>query len=244
MADAYVPYAPLSVLKVVAPDVWIADGPEIGMDWLGFSMPFPTRMTVVRLKDGALFVHSPIAPDPALMEAVAALGEVRFLIAPNTLHYWSVPDWRARFPGATVFAAPGLKPKRPLAVDVVLGDAPPPEWQGEIDQVLIEGRLLSECDFFHRASRTAILTDLIENFEPPRVKSWLLRLLMRIGQVTDPHGSTPTDMRPTFRDKARLRAAVRTMLAWPAERVILAHGRWYDQDGARELARAFSWALR
>jgi len=207
-------------------------------------MPFPTRMTVVRLGSGALFVHSPVAPDRALMDAVAALGPVAHLIAPNTLHYWFVPDWKARFPEARVFAVPGLKAKRPLAVDAVLGDAPPPQWQGEIDQVLVEGRLLTECDFFHRASRTAILADLIENFEPARVKSWFLRLLMRIGQVTDPHGSTPTDMRATFRDKARLRAAVTRMLEWPAERVILAHGRCYSRDGARELARAFAWALR
>jgi hypothetical protein len=245
MADAYVPYAPLNVLKAVAPDVWIVDGPEIGMNWLGFTMPLSTRMTVIRLADGTLFVHSPIAPDAALMDAVAALGEVRHLIAPNSLHYWYVPDWKARFADARVFAVPGLKAKRPLAVDAVLGNEAPPQWRGEIEQVLIAGSLLTECDFFHRPSRTAIVTDLIENFEPWRVKSWLLRLLMRIGHVCDPDGSAPRDMRPTFRGhRAALRAAVARMLAWPAERVILAHGRWYERDGARELARAFAWALR
>jgi hypothetical protein len=244
MADAYVPYAPLNVLKPVAQDVWIADGPEIGMNYLGFTMPFPTRMTVVRLADGGLFVHSPIQPDAALMDAVAMLGQVTCLVAPNTLHYWSVPDWKARFAAARVFAVPGLKAKRPLAVDAVLGDEAPPDWRGEIDQVLIKGGLFTECDFFHRPSRTVILADLIENFEAPRVKSWFLRFLMRIGDVTDPNGSAPRDMRATFRGhRAPLCAAVRRMLDWPAERVILAHGRWYDRDGAREMARAFSWAL-
>ncbi|MCP5411524.1 MAG: DUF4336 domain-containing protein [Alphaproteobacteria bacterium] len=247
MAEAYIPYSPLNVLKPVAPDIWIADGPEIAMDYLGLKLPFSTRMTVVRLANGDLFVHSPIAPDAGLMDQVAALGPVAHLIAPNSLHYWYVPDWKARFAGAVVHAVPGLaqKAKRPLAVDAVLGDVPPPGWQGEMDQVLIPGGLLTECDFFHHASRTVILTDLIENFEAARVKSPLLRWIMRVSHVTDPDGSAPYDMRMSFwRHRRQLRAGVARMLSWPAERVILAHGRWYDRDGAQQLARAFDWAMR
>jgi hypothetical protein len=33
------------------------------------------------------------------------------------------------------------------------------------------------------------------------------------------------------------------MLAWQPERVMIAHGRWYDKDGAAELRRAFRWVL-
>lgn len=243
---SYAPYQPLNVLKPVAPDLWIADGPEIGMAYLGFTLPFPTRMTVIRLGDGGLFVHSPIAAHAALMDQVAAQGEVRYLVAPNSLHYWSVPDWKARFPAARVWAVPGLaqKAKRPLAVDAVLEDKAPPDWDDAMEQVLVEGGLLSECVFFHRLSRTVILTDLIENFESARVKSPLLRLLMRLSHVTDPNGSAPYDMRASFwRHRDSLRAGVHQILAWPAQRVILAHGRWYPQDGARELARAFAWAV-
>ena len=47
--DAYVPYAPLQTIKDFAKDVWIVDGPEIEMRYLGLDIPFPTRMTVVRL---------------------------------------------------------------------------------------------------------------------------------------------------------------------------------------------------
>jgi len=242
--DAFVPYAPLNTLKPVADNVWIADGPEIGMVTLGLSVPFPTRMTVVRLEDGNLFVHSPIAPDAGLMEQVAALGPVAHLIAPNSLHYWYLPDWKARFPGARVHAVPGLarKAKRPLAVDAVLGAAPPPAWRGQIDQALVVSWIFTECDFFHHASGTAILTDLIENFEPARVKPPVLRAVMCWAHVTDPQGSAPFDMRVSFLGRRRaLRAAVRRMLAWQPERVILAHGRWYAKDGAAELARAFAW---
>ncbi|HVW75007.1 MAG TPA: DUF4336 domain-containing protein [Rhizomicrobium sp.] len=245
MADALVPYAPLHVLKEVAENLWLVDGPEIGFSIFGLKFPFPTRMTLVRLSDGSLFVHSPIAPDKAMMEAINRLGPVRHLIASNSLHYWWVADWKDHYPSAVVYAVPGLarRAKRRVPVDVELGNQPDTAWAGEMDQVLFSGDGFHEADFFHRASRTAILTDLIENFEPARVKRPLLRWLVRWGHAADPHGSAPYDMRLAFlRHREALRKGVRRMLAWDASRVILAHGRWYESDGAAELARAFAWA--
>jgi hypothetical protein len=54
----------------------------------------------------------------------------------------------------------------------------------------------------------------------------------------------PRDMRGTFRDRAALRGDVERMIGWAPERVIVAHGRWYETDGAAELERAFRWVLR
>jgi hypothetical protein len=42
-------YEPLNVLKLVAEDLWIVDGPIVRMSYFLGSMPFPTRMVVVRL---------------------------------------------------------------------------------------------------------------------------------------------------------------------------------------------------
>jgi hypothetical protein len=42
-----------------------------------------SRMTVVRLAGGGLFVHSPVALDPATRRAVDALGPVRAVVAPS-----------------------------------------------------------------------------------------------------------------------------------------------------------------
>jgi hypothetical protein len=54
----------------------------------------------------------------------------------------------------------------------------------------------------------------------------------------------PRDMRLSFaKNKRQLREAVDTMIAWKPERIIMAHGRWYDRDGAAELRRAFRWLL-
>jgi hypothetical protein len=244
--NAYAPYAPLETLKPFAEDVWIVDGPEIGMSYLGLTVPFPTRMTVVRLPSGDLWVHSPIAWNDRLAAALADLGRVRHLIAPNTLHYWYLPDWRDRFPEARTYGAPGLarRAKRPLVLDETLGDAAPEAWEGAFEQCLARGSALTEVDFLHRASRTLILTDLIENFEPQRVHSPVLRWLMRVAGAADPDGKAPIDMQLSFLGHRReVRQAAQRMLAWAPQRIILAHGRCYEANGAAELRRAFRWIL-
>jgi hypothetical protein len=103
---------------------------------------------------------------------------------------------------------------------------------------------MTEVVFFHIASRTLVLTDLIENFESGKVGP-LMRFLIWLGGVRNPDGSTPRDMRLSFRrQRPQVRAAVETMIGWDPERVILAHGRWYASDARAELQRAFRWILR
>ncbi|MGH8370694.1 MAG: DUF4336 domain-containing protein, partial [Gammaproteobacteria bacterium] len=121
------------------------------------------------------------------------------------------------------------------------GDGPFP-WQTAIGQCFVQGSVFSETIFFHVASRTLILTDLVENFELQRVNGFWLRLLLHITGPLDPNGTTPPDMRYTFRKhRAGLRAAMQQIRAWGPERVVLSHGRWYDTAGLREMERAFAW---
>lgn len=239
---AFERYAPLNVPKRFAKDVWIVDGPEILMDYGPTSIPFPTRMTVVRLASGELWVHSPIAADPALFEQVEALGPVRHLVAPNSLHYWYMADWLERYPNAVSHAVAGLeRAKRPFRIDRVLGTGEA-AWANEIACVVVPGTAVTEAAFFVRGAKVAVLTDLIENFEPARVRKRLLRWLIRLGRAD---GWTPLDLRATFRPRRReVAEAVTSILDWKAEKVVMAHGRPYEHDGATELRRALGWAVR
>ena len=244
--NAYLPYLPLQTLKAFADEIWIADGPEIGMRYLGLNLPFPTRMTVVRLPSGDLWVHSPIAPTTDLIAALSALGQVRHLVAPNTLHYWRLPEWRDLFPAARAYGPPDLarRARRPLVLDETLGHEPPAAWDGAFSQCVAPGSMLTEVVFLHNDSRTLIVTDLIENFEPRRVRNPLLRWVMRASGAADPDGKAPIDMQLSFLGHRRaLREAARRMLAWAPERIILAHGRCYETDATAEVRRAFRWIL-
>jgi hypothetical protein len=241
-------YPPINTLKCVSDNVWIVDGPVIrfGMPWPKF--PFPTRMTIIRLASGELFVHSPTPLTPSLGEEVTREGNVRFIIGPNRIHYWWVPEWKSVFRDATVYLAPRVREQAKGHVEfegspLVAANGYP--WDDEIATLPIPGSYMTEIEFFHRASRTLILTDLIENFEPEKVGSFFLRLLTWIGGVSPPHGGLPRDLRLNFtwRHKEELRRALETMVAWNPERIVFAHGRWHETNGAAELRRAFSWAL-
>lgn len=238
-------YEPLNTLKPVAPDIWIVDGPKIRF----YGLPFSTRATVIRLKNGDIWVHSPTRLDDGLIGELNALGPVRHLIAPNWIHYAYVADWQVQFPEAISWAAPGVKKRaesRGMTVrfDHDLQDTAPSAWAGEIDQQIVHGsKVHQEAVFFHRRSETLILTDLIENFEAENL-SWWMRILTRLGGILDPDGQMPRDMRLTFRAWANdLRRAVAQMIDWAPERVIVAHGRWYPSGGVAEIKRAFRFVL-
>ncbi len=237
-------YEPINRLKPVASDLWIVDGPEVSMRYFGLRLPFTTRMTVVRLPDGRLWVHSPTEPTETLRREIAALGPVGFLVAPNRLHTSWLAAWRRDWPDAStagVAAEPAWDGSR-LDVAVDLGAPPPFPWGEAIAQLLVPGGMFSEAVFFHLASRTLILTDLIENFELDRVTCRWLRLLLRITGPLDPRGTAPPDMRLSFRrHRPALRAALAQMRRWQPERIIIAHGRWYPANGMGELERAFRW---
>jgi len=236
-------YEPLDTLKPVAADVWLIDGPAIRF----YGMPFSTRATVVQLASGGLWVHSPTRMCETLAQALAGIGPVAHLVAPNWIHYAWIADWQARFPRALAWAAPGVAARaenRGVAVrfDRDLGQDPPEDWAGEIDQMIVRGsKVHREAVFFHRASKTLILTDLIESFEPDKLGFWF-GLATRLAGIRDP-GGMPRDMRATFRDRAALREDVERMIGWGPERVIFSHGRWYAGDGTAALTRAFRWLL-
>ena len=239
-------YPPLNRLKRLCEDLWIVDGPLIpyGLPLLKFS--FPTRMTIVRVA-GDLFIHSPTALTPELTAEVEAIGAPRWLIAPNRIHYWWIPDWKRAFPDADAFLAPRVDEQAKDHIDFAYrcleSDHGYP-WDARIKTLPVAGSYMTEVVFFDGPTRTLILTDLIENFEPAKLSSRFVRWLTRIGGVQDPHGSMPRDMRFSFsRHRSELKRAVETMIGWAPKRVILAHGRWYDRDGAEELRRAFDWLL-
>lgn len=70
------------------------DGPLVRMAYPGGSMPFPTRMVVVRLISGELFLWSPSELAEGLRSEVDGLGPVRHLVSPNKTHHAHITAWK------------------------------------------------------------------------------------------------------------------------------------------------------
>ena len=219
-------------------DLWVYEQP---LRFYGIEVG--TRMTVVRLADGGLWLHSPTRPTPELRAAVDAIGPVRWLVAPNRWHHLYVGDWQAAYPAAQIFAARGLAKKRKdLTLAGELDDTAPAGWAGQIDQLARQGApVMSETVFLHRKSRSLIVSDTAHNFgdEAPGGTRFAFTLLGGWRGFR----TTVAD-RMVTKDRAAARASLERMLAWDFDRIVVCHGQVLPSGGKEALARAYDWLLR
>ena len=242
-SPGYRPYEPQLQPAAWADDIWTVDGPEVSYRLWGLTLPCPTRMTIIRLSDGALWVHSPVACTPGLVAAVEAMGPVSAIIAPNLFHYTHLADWARAFPQARIFGLPGLAAKVPGIAFSALDQPPTARWAGSIDSHVVALGDFAEAVFLHRASRTLIVTDLVQNFEADRIRNPLVRTVMRLGGATGPNGRPSIEIRlAALAHRNALREGVEQMLAWEPSGIILSHGACYRTDAAAEIAKAFGAA--
>jgi Domain of unknown function (DUF4336) len=228
-----------STVREFGPGIFVGEGPVVSF----FGFPYPTRMVLIRLSDGGLFVWSPVALSAALKREVDALGPVRCLVSPNRLHHLFLTDWKLAYPQARLYASAGLRKKRKdLAFDADLGDAPAAEWAADIDQVAVRGSFLTEVEFFHRASRTAIFADLLQNFPRDWFAGWR-GVVARLDGIVAPHPGAPREWRASFFNRRAARAALDRILAWPIEQVLVAHGESVTANGAQFVRNGFAWLL-
>lgn len=225
------------MLHPIAPDVW-----EVTDDlFLPGRLHFPVRMLVVRLPDGALWLHSPLEIDEALAGALAELGPVRHIVAPNKLHHFFLAAASARYPDATVWAAPGLRDKVDgLPAGPTLTQNPAP-WAEHIALFPLEGvAWMNEVMFLHRASGTAVATDLFFHMTAPA--NWGSRLFFRLLGVLGRPKQSPL-VRMQTGDRAAAGASLRRLLDERPDRFIVAHGPPVVHDVDRRVRAACAWML-
>jgi hypothetical protein len=243
-SDERATYPPLDVPKPVATDVWVVDSGPLHV----LGMRLPVRMTVVRLAGRDLWLHSPTGYSDGLRQELERAGRIRHLVAPDIAHWSFLQDWQRACPDAVTWAAPGLRDraqvrKAGIRLDRDLAEAAPPEWAGEIEQVVVRGKGFSEVDFFHSATRTLVLTDLVQNFEPDKL-TLLARTAARVNGVLAPAGGTPLYLRWILRaNRQQAKQSAQRLVGWNPERVLFSHGRWFDRDGAERLRRSLGWLL-
>lgn len=75
------------------------------------NMALKRVMTLVRLDDGRIVVHSAISLDEASMAEIEAWGRPAILLVPNGFHRLDAPAWVARYPDIEVRAPKGSRKK-------------------------------------------------------------------------------------------------------------------------------------
>ena len=123
-----------------------------------------------------------------------------------------------------------------------LGANPPKEWQHEIDQTLFPGGYFKEFIFFHKDSKTLILTDTILNLELDKItEPW--RAATKLTGMYYPCGQIFFGMRlPLLLQRQKAQAAIKKIYSWQPQRILLSHGRSYDADADKVIRRIFGEA--
>ncbi|MEZ4224271.1 MAG: DUF4336 domain-containing protein [Polyangiaceae bacterium] len=223
----------MTELVQFAGDVWTVARPQ--RFW---GVETGTRMTVVRMQGGDLFVHCPVSLDADLRAEVDALGPVSAIVASSLYHHLYVGEWQRAYPRAEVWACPGLERKRSdLRWTGVLGDAASSAWRTSVEQAAFTARFEHEIVFFHPKSRTLITADAMLNLSthPSRVTRAVAALM-----GNDAPGKGHLE-RIAVRDRRLARRQVDRIAEWDPERIGLAHGALVERDGRRVLLDAYVW---
>lgn len=227
----------MPVLTLFAENIWTMAGDDVRM----YGIPFSTRMTIVRLANGGLWLHSPVAPTDARIEAVNALGTVAQIVAPNKIHSLGVEKWKQIFPSAKSWVSPEFEHRHPdIPADGVLGDAAPSDWSADIDQHVFGGSIfLDEVVFLHRPSGTLIVTDLIQRHAADR-QSWFWKMVKGWAGVLG-DGGTARDLRASFRDRDTARRSRDRILDWGFDKLIISHGACMSGGAKSYVGEALAW---
>lgn len=206
----------------------------------GIFIDFGHRMTVVRLPDDGLLVHSNTPLDPDMKAELQLLGTPLAFVCPCAFHDAFIDQAFGAFPGARVFAPPGVSDRwkdRPF--DGVLTEVADPLWAGTLDQTLFDGGpRFREAVFFHHASRTLILADILANLDDTR--PLLTRIYGHISGLRNRVGMSRI-LRLAVTNRAAARQSILRIQQWDFDRIILGHGPTIESGGAAVFRGAFRW---
>eukprot|EP00850_Spirogloea_muscicola_P011599 SM000072S21233 [mRNA] locus=s72:439355:441085:- [translate_table: standard] len=208
------------------------------------------RMTVVKLDDGTLWLHSPVALTGEVSAALMTLGPVGHIVLGNNFleHSIFASNYAKAFPGALLYSAVPLEKlhsrvRKGLArVDEVLSDSPPSAWEGQIDQVHFNiDNTLIECIFYHKMSKTLLASDSLLYFDDVDLLSRGSRQLIRLSGLYKQFGSAlPMAVRSKKNaSKPVVSKILEKLEAWDFDKVVAAHGSAPVRDGKSVLWKSF-----
>ena len=203
----------------LAPGLWTVTG----------SLPFPVKrvMTIVRLPDGSLLLHSVIAMSEAGMAKLDALGKPSIILVPHGGHRLDATFYKQRYPEARVVAPAAARAKieEVVKVDATAEEALPPLGvRLHAVDGFKNGELAYELDT--AGGKVLIMSDAVANRDPvPGFRGWLMAGVA--GGPKNRRLSVPRIVRMIMLgDKKTARASIEKLAAIPDVKVLtVAHGR-------------------
>lgn len=210
------------MLEKIAEGVYCCEAPlKVGGSEIG------SRATIIQTPQG-LWLHSPIGFDQKTLKQMESLGPVAYVVAPNLWHHIYLRQAKESFPQAGYYYAPRLDEKRadfPWTASVM--DASP--WHPHIEQILIAGMpKFMEVVFFHPASETLVVTDLI--FHLTEVRGLMSTLTSKLfGTYNRPAVSRL--FRSMISNKQDFKRSIQQIQSWPFKHIIMSHGKPFIGNG-------------
>ena len=146
-------------MKPVGKDIWVH---EDAMRLAGTQLRL--RMTIVKLENGGLWVHSPTKISPELKEKTEKLGKVSFIVGASNGHNSWLREWQEAFPDAVLYVSSGIPKKLKLTNYKVLAESNEDIWHADLAREYMPGvPFFNESVFLHKKTKSLIVTDLIQN---------------------------------------------------------------------------------
>jgi hypothetical protein len=189
-------------------------------------------VTLLRLRDGRVVIHStaPFAPDD--VAKIHSLGEPAWLLDVSCFHDSLAEQGRAVFPSLPYLVPEGFANAGQLRA--ISLDAAPLEWEGELRVRRIDGMpKVQEHVVLHVASRTLIVGDLLFNF--PQDSTWWTRLFVQHVMRLRNLSGMSAFFRSMIRDRAAFHRSLNEIFTWDFDRVIVGHGDAIETGGKQQL---------
>jgi hypothetical protein len=191
----------------------------VSFPWRTLGIDFRRNVTLLRLSDGRLVIHSTAPFTEGDVAAIRGFGEPAWLIEATLLHDTFAKEGRAALPGLPYLAPDGFA----NGSGVLTGSLcpPPSDWEGEIDVFKIDGVKKNEHVLFHRRSRTLVVADLFFSL-PPETRGWprfFARHIMRLPRLF----GISAFFRLTISDRRAFERSVNVLLDLDFDKVVVAH---------------------
>jgi hypothetical protein len=213
-------------MRSIGEDIWVVDD---SFKLMGCSMGL--RMTVVKTSDGSVWVHSPTRINEELKAKVSAIGPVKHLVAASNGHNIWIRDWQDAFSDAKVHIAAGIPKKIKIEnFDLLDGDKGN-LWTDDFDHAYMPVNFFNEHVFFHKKSKSLIVTDFVQNHSnlvrigaKEKTLGKLFSVMGFKGECTAP----PLKMGFVRKDKVGFEKFAKKVLSWDFDKIVVTHGAIID----------------